>query len=518
MLARIRTAALHGVDARPVVAEVSVTQGLPTFTVVGLPHGAVREGRERVVAALKHSGWSPPPRRITVNLAPADLRKEGSAFDLPIALGLLVVSGVLRPDDVEGLGFFGELGLDGGLRPVRGALSLVSGCVQAGAARVIVPPDNGTEAAHHRGVEVRVAASLTELVEGLRGDRPLAAPSPPVPRRTRPRFDLRDVRGQEIAKRALEIAAAGGHNVLLLGPPGTGKTLLARRLPGLLPPPTRSETLEVVRVHSVAGGEGASEVLGGRRPFRAPHHSVSSVGLVGGGRPPRPGEISLAHRGVLFLDELPEFGRRTLETLRQPMEEGVVTLARASGHWSYPARFLLVAAMNPCPCGHFGDGSDRCGCDAAAVARYRARVSGPLLDRIDLHVPVEPVPFEVLRGGATGPSSDDVRARVCVARERQRRRLEGTGAQSNAEMGPALLRRHAPIPSTVARLLQRALDRLGLSARAYHRVLKTARTLADLDGASRISEAHAAEAVQYRELDREMRTRGSFAGSGPNSA
>ena len=374
----------------------------------------------------------------------------------------------------------------------------------------MVPPGNGTEAGFVEGIELCTASTLAELVSGLRGEVELATPPEARRRLERSTLDFREVRGQHVAKRALEIAAAGGHNALLLGPPGAGKTLLARRLPGLLPPPTRAETVEIVRVHSVAGGAGAAEAVAGRRPFRAPHHTVSAVGLAGGGAPPRPGEISLAHRGVLFLDELPEFGRRSLETLRQPMEEGVVTLARASGHWSYPARFLLVAAMNPCPCGHYGDGSERCGCEPAAVTRYRSRVSGPLLDRIDLHVPVEAVPFETLRGPPTGPTSEQVRVRVAGARERQCRRLEGTGCGSNAEMGPALLRKHAPIAPSVARLLQSALDRLGLSARAYHRILKTARTIADLEGASRITEDHAAEAVQYRELDREARASSPF--------
>lgn len=503
MLARIPTAALHGVDAHPVRVEVSLTPGLPSFTVVGLPQGAVREGRERVVAALKHSGWPPPTRRITVNLAPADLRKEGSAFDLPVAMGLLVVAGVVSAERLEGWAFVGELGLDGRLRPVRGVLALAAGCRQGGGVRIVVPPGNGAEAALLDGVEVRTARSLTDVVAHFAGGPPLAAVDPGRASRPPRRGGcLREVRGQAVAKRALQVAAAGGHNLLMVGPPGGGKTLLARRLPGLLPPLERDELLEVVRVHSVAGLLAPGTAPAAERPFRAPHHTVSHAGLVGGGAPPRPGEVSLAHRGVLFLDELPEFSRAALETLRQPLEDGVLTLARASGHIAYPARFVLAAAMNPCPCGHHGDGSGRCVCDAGAVVRYRARVSGPVLDRIDLHVPVAAVPLEALRGPPTGPSSAEVRGRVAEARARQRARFSGTGIHCNAEMGPALLRRHAPVAPAVARLLQKALDRLGFSARAYHRILKVARTIADLEGAEAIGEDHAAEAVQYRELDR----------------
>lgn len=509
MLARIPTAALQGVDALAVWTEVSLTSGLPAFTVVGLPEGAVREGRERVMAALRHSGVPLPPKRITVNLAPADVRKEGSAFDLPIAVGLMAGCGQIPAESLEGLAFLGELGLDGTLRPVRGILPLALECRRAGARGVVVPPGNAAEAAVVGRLRVLPAPNLIALRAHLTGETRLsevalddatvdlesAAGGP----------DLRDVRGQAAVKRALEVAAAGGHNLLMIGAPGSGKTMLARRLPGILPPLTLEEALEVTRVHSVAGGLPPGEALVRRRPFRAPHHTVSDAGLVGGGSPPRPGEVSLAHRGVLFLDELPEFRRNVLEVLRQPLEDGHVTLARARASLRFPARVVLVAAMNPCPCGHRGDGTDACTCDPGMVARYRGRISGPLLDRIDLHVAVQPVPMEALRGEPRGEPSSAVRARVVAARRRQHRRLRDDNIHCNAEMQHTHLRRHVRVRRQVAHLLQQAMDRLGLSARAYHRTLKVARTIADLDGAPQVAERHAAEAIQYRSLDREVR-------------
>lgn len=509
MLARIPTAALQGVDALPVWTEVSITPGLPAFTVVGLPVGAVREGRERVVSALRHSGVVIPSRRITVNLAPADVRKEGSAFDLPIALGLMVAAGVLPAEALEGWSFVGELGLDGALRPIRGVLPLAVGCRAAGARGVVVPPGNAAEAAVVEGIAVLTPATLEELRAHFCGERTLrpVTPGPAGPDSFEPGglADLRDVRGQELVKRALEVAAAGGHNLLLEGAPGAGKTMLARRLPGILPPLTQDEALEVTRVHSVAGLLAPGQGLVQRRPFRAPHHTVSDAGLVGGGSPPRPGEASLAHRGVLFLDELPEFRRHVLEVLRQPLEDGWVTLARARATLRFPARILLVAAMNPCPCGHRGDGTGRCICDDGTVTRYRARISGPLLDRVDLHMTVSPVPVSALRERGQGEGSAEVRERVLAARARQRARFAGTHVTCNAEMGPAELRRHLRISAPVAALLQRSLDRMHLSARAYHRILKLALTLADLEGCGGVRERHAAEAVQYRVLDRAAR-------------
>jgi len=509
VLARVRSAAVLGIDAYVVDVETDIANGLPTFATVGLPQGAVKEGRERVYSAIANTGFKFPLRRITVNLAPADVRKEGSAFDLPIAVGILAATEQISTDRLGRVVLLGELGLEGAIRPVRGALPVALAARAAGAEALVLPRENLAEAGVVAGLRVLGATNLGELADYLDARAELPAADVDVSRlfaeRAREEVDFAEVKGQPHAKRALEVAAAGAHNLLMVGPPGSGKTMLARRLPTILPSMSLEEALETTKIHSVAGVLPLGESLVARRPFRAPHHTISDAGLIGGGSYPRPGEVSLAHGGVLFLDELPEFRKNVLEVLRQPLEDGTVTIARAAMSLAYPARFMLAAAMNPCPCGWFGDPQHHCSCGAIGVQRYLARVSGPLLDRIDLHLEVPAVAYQALseRGGEGGESSEAIRERVERARLVQRERFaKRTGLYANAHMAPRDIRAFCRVSDGADGLLRSAITRLGLSARGYHRVLKIARTVADLDGAAELQPKHASEAIQYRSLDR----------------